>query len=61
MYTSVISIIRESFNFRQLYEDKETKMDEPVLPTPALPVYTRDVSKATIGSLDDKLVQQCSD
>lgn len=40
---------------------KKSEVDTAVCPTPALPVYTLYVSRALLGSLDDKWLQQCSD
>lgn len=40
---------------------KKSGVDMTVCPTPALPVYTLNVSRALLGSLNDKWLQQCSD
>lgn len=40
---------------------KKSGVDMTACPTPALPVYTLNVSRALLGSLNDKWLQQCSD
>lgn len=62
VFSSFFCILPEITNQEQRgLRTKKSGVDMTVCPTPALPVYTLNVSRALLGSLNDKWLQQCSD